>query len=282
LSILGCAKSMIWILIILVLVFYIFGVSFVQGVKTHLKTTEDWQKKENQNLILYFGTVESAILTLFQAMSGGNDWGIFFDCLVQVSPWWGMLFIFYILFAVFAVVNIVTGVFVDSATQSGKSDKEVVIHEELQSRKEYMKDLNALFQAMDADGDGTMTRAEFDKCLKLDNTQAFFQSMKLDVRKAERLFDLVDSDHSGSVTIEEFINGCFDLHGEATSFDSKVMQVEVRYMKDNMSLVFDMVQDLRDKMMEMSAIWPKSALQNPSKSKVQTHHASALRDEADF
>jgi len=193
-----------------------------------------------------------------------------------------MLFIFYILFAVFAVVNIVTGVFVDSATQSGKSDKEVVIHEELQSRKEYMKDLNALFQAMDADGDGTMTRAEFDKCLKLENTQAFFQSMKLDVRKAERLFDLVDSDHSGSVTIEEFINGCFDLHGEATSFDSKVMQVEVRYMKDNMSLVFDMVQDLRDKMMEMSAIWPKSALQNPSKSKVQTHHASALRDEADF
>eukprot|EP00931_Biecheleriopsis_adriatica_P034031 TRINITY_DN19698_c0_g2_i3.p1 TRINITY_DN19698_c0_g2~~TRINITY_DN19698_c0_g2_i3.p1 ORF type:complete len:124 (-),score=33.75 TRINITY_DN19698_c0_g2_i3:63-434(-) len=106
-----------------------------------------------------------------------------------------------------------------------------MVHEEIQARKEYLDSLRELFEALDFDGNGSITAKEFNRSLMQEKVQAFFYALRLDVRDAHRLFELLDQDNSGEVTIDEFIDGCYLLQGEASSFEAKLMHLEVTQTK---------------------------------------------------
>merc|ERR1719277_555777 len=72
----------------------------------------------------YFPDLTTTMITLFQAISGGIDWAIVLDPLMRVSPWIAVPFIFYIVFCQFALMNVVTGVFVESAMISTTKERE--------------------------------------------------------------------------------------------------------------------------------------------------------------
>eukprot|EP00913_Durusdinium_trenchii_P017975 g16892.t1 len=60
---------------------------------------------------------------------------------------------------------------------------------------------------------------------------AFFRAIKLDYRDAQLLFDLLDQDQSGKVTVDEFIDGCAKLQGEASALETKVLHLEVQMVR---------------------------------------------------
>merc|ERR1711959_515893 len=99
-------------------------------------------------------------------MSGGNDWGLYYDSLADLGFIYRMAFLLYISFALFAVVNVVTGVFVDSAMQCNRTDREVVVHEELQNKKLYLERMAEIFTEMDSDATGCITMEEFERRLQ--------------------------------------------------------------------------------------------------------------------
>ncbi|CAL1165816.1 unnamed protein product [Cladocopium goreaui] len=98
-------------------------------------------------------------------------------------------------------------------------------------RSAIMRLLTVLVQAIDIDDNGFITRDEFDECLKQEKFMAFFRAIKLDYRDAQLLFDLLDSDQSGKVTVDEFIDGCAKLQGEATALETKVLHLEVQMVR---------------------------------------------------
>jgi len=248
-SIIGCLKSVTWIILVLGLVFYLFGLTFTQAVNDSLSTLNLRTAEEYQDTVAFFGTLDKSILSLYMAMSGGNDWGQYFEAL-EVMPSGGiqaLLFILFITFSIFAVVNIVTGVFVDNAMQSGRQDREVIVHEELENKKEYLRSLQALFDRIDDEGDGTITPETLRLALMDDNVQAFFTAMKLDVPDARILFELLDFDESGEITIDEFLNGCYRLQGDASNIDNKIMQAEMKFLLDKVSHLTEIVQTASSK-----------------------------------
>merc|ERR1712217_295487 len=105
-SILGCLKALVWVCIVLFGTFFLFSVSFVAATTENLDTAEKWQDPENHDLITWFGSLDEAILALFMAMSGGNDWGLYFDALRLLPVQYCFLFIAFILFSIFAVFNV--------------------------------------------------------------------------------------------------------------------------------------------------------------------------------
>merc|ERR1719262_2197992 len=138
-------------------------------------------------------------------MSGGNDWGQYYDALYTLDILYRMMFLLFIVFTVFAVVNIVTGVFVDSAMQANTTDREIIVHEELNVRKEYLQSMQQIFEEMDDDNKGTISLDEFERKLNDERVIAYFNAMKLDVSDARVLFRLLDYDQSDEISIDEFL-----------------------------------------------------------------------------
>jgi len=102
-----------------------------------------------------------------------------------------------------------------------------------------LEDLRDVFDEIDTDGDGYITLSEFEKRLNDENVIAYFNSLKLDVSDARALFELMDFDHSEEVNINEFVQGCHKLQGESRALDMKIMQCEVRFIKEMVMNFFD-------------------------------------------
>jgi hypothetical protein len=243
-SILGSIKSLFWVVAVLGLIFYIFGIIFTQAVTDYLDTSLSRLAVENESMIEYFGNVGRTVLSLFMAMSGGNDWVVFYDALDALGAFYRLMFLLFITFTVFAVVNIVTGVFVDSAMQANTSDREIIVHEELNVRKEYLQSMQQIFEEMDDDERGTISLDEFESKLNDERVIAYFSAMKLDVSDARVLFRLLDYDGSDEISIEEFLEGCYKFQGESRSLDMKIMQLEVRFLQEAFQQVQDKITDV--------------------------------------
>jgi len=231
-STIGCVKSVFFVMVLFGAMLYIFGIAFTSAFIDHMSELSMWQDPKYSDLIEFFGTVTHSGLSLYQAMSGGRDWHVFLQALETMEGQvWSYIFLFYTLVAVFAIVNIVAAVFVDSAMQFSKADHQLMVHQEVSNRRDFLSSLGELFQAIDIDDNGFITRDEFDECLKQEKFMAFFRAIKLDYRDAQLLFDLLDQDQSGQVTVDEFIDGCAKLQGEATALETKVLHLEVQRMR---------------------------------------------------
>jgi len=244
LSILKSIKALLWVVLVLVLTFYLFGIVFTSATTSHLMRSEDWSNEMNQGLILYFGSLGDSMLNLFMAMAGGRDWGDHYDVIKNLHGLYHFIFLVFITFTLFAVVNIVTGVFVESATQSQKADRDILVHEELQAKKRYLESMHEVFNEIEEDGSGCIGLEEFESKLDDERVIAYFNALKLDVSDATMLFRLLDRDNSGEVNIHEFLTGCYTLQGESRSLDMKIMQLDVHHLQEGVAQCFNLMTDL--------------------------------------
>ena len=109
----------------------------------------------------------------------------------------------------------------------------------------YLDSMEDLFEEMDGDGFGTISMEEFESKLQDERVIAFFHALKLDVSGARVLFRLLDVDDSGDITIDEFLDGCYELQGESRSLDMKIMQIEVKQLREASTEVQQMLRELR-------------------------------------
>merc|ERR1740121_2321692 len=100
---------------------YIVGVYFTQAVTDHFLEKEGSNNEREEMLQYFFGSLGRTVLSLWQAMSGGADWdNMVGPMIIEVDPFLGVAFAAYIAFAILALMNVVTGVFVQTALQSAK------------------------------------------------------------------------------------------------------------------------------------------------------------------
>jgi len=245
-SILKSLKSLVWVCLVLGMMFYVFGISFTTAATSTVDTKDKWVNEEMEDLIRYFGSLDKSVLSLFMAMSGGREWIAFYSALQPLPVYYSVLFLVYIAFALFAVVNIVTGVFVESALQSNNQDKVVTANEEMHAKEDYLRSMRDIFEEMDEDDTGLISQAEFEAKLSDERVIAYFKAMKLDVSEARKLFWLIDYDQSDEIDIDEFVGGCYKLQGESRNLDIKFMQCEVHYLRQSFNGFATVLHSLRD------------------------------------
>merc|ERR1712072_1479377 len=98
------------------------------------------------------------MVSLFAAISGGNDWMTYGELLRQVgrgSQFYFMIFTFYIGFCIVGMLNVVTGIFVDSAVCTRTDDEVVRGWEEDQQRTS--EKIKQIFLEADEDQTGTLS-----------------------------------------------------------------------------------------------------------------------------
>merc|ERR1719277_1066904 len=112
-----------------------------------------------------WGTFTRAMVSMFEITLA--NWGPPCRFLMDhVNEWWAFFFLFYKCSIGFAVVQVITSVFIQQTFKVASRDEEVMITERKTASKAYLKNLENLFRTLDSSGDGVVTRKEFESCLQ--------------------------------------------------------------------------------------------------------------------
>merc|ERR1712032_1053902 len=150
------------------------------------------------------------------------------------------VFYFYVAFSIFVMLNVISAIFIDSTMQRSKSDRDFVVHQEMSGRREFMHNMEVLFDELDPLGTGKIGMIDFQKYIMDPKANAYFRAIDLNVFKVKRLFQLMDVNHSGDIDRDEFTRGCSRLKGDAKELDLAILQYEV----DKLSASVDQIQKI--------------------------------------
>jgi hypothetical protein len=221
-SILSSMESLMWISIFVFLSTTCFAVVLTQIV-TDYKASVGRDEIENHQPELQdnFGSVGVSTFRLYQTISDGRHWGELAEPLMSYcSPWTASLFIAYSAFVTFALMNVVTAFFVETALKEAQED----------NQKHMATQLWELFHSVGFSQDTEVSEEEFMSRIDDPAMLAYLKQLDLDSQKAKemRLFKLIDKDRSGSVNSRELLNGCLKLMGNAKAVEVAALLREQR------------------------------------------------------
>lgn len=216
-SITNTVLSLFWTVLLLFLVIYTLAVCFTQVMADAV--VDDPELAADLDGHRYFGSLERSTLSLYQVITGGANWGVVMIPLMDtVSPLMAIPFTLYISFSVLAMLNVITGMFVESAMANAGEENTLDLVHSLRQIVESMKDENT----------ERLTWIKFKSQIDTPRMLRYFKSIELDPSEAESLFKLLDPEGSGSINPDDFVMGCLRLHGTAKAIDLTTLMCEVR------------------------------------------------------
>jgi hypothetical protein len=142
------------------------------------------------------------------------------------NPAMMMFFTTFIIFGSFAMLSILTGVISESMVSKGNDRKEELRFEDERAKERLLNGLKTHFIASDDDGDGTMTRKEFLQHLP-EMTKVFEgHGFMYECEDLEMIFDLVDFDKGGTISIDEFLQGMGSFCANINDLPLQVMKLQ--------------------------------------------------------
>jgi len=278
-SIIGSFKSLLWTVVLLLLMIYIVAVYFTQCVTQHivdgqhLRTSLTSGEVDLEN---YFGSLGRSILSLWQAMSGGLDWDTLAGPLLDdIGAIQGLLFASYIGFSLLALMNVVTGVFVQTALQSAMKEEDSFMTDQIIS----------LFRLADKDKSSTISWDEVTDSLEDPKTAKEWKNIGVQAESARYLFKLLDLEGNNEVAFDEFLGGCLRLNGQAKSIDLLTVMQENRRREEDGVQNFEIMEELRDVVGGMNKLlhWQANTIERAEQKEYQMwdlfeRNFSALRN----
>jgi len=229
--------SLIWAMTLLVTVTYVFAILCSQGASTYLREANPADASVDvivagvaevagayqtnflspnglrQQLTVHFDSLLRAMLSLLMSVTGGMDWYQVAKPLMNMSYIYFAAFVFYVLLIVLCIMNVLSALFVEMALQI--KDRDLLIQAELAKIDAFLKDMRDLFDEVDVDGNGVVTRTELALYMKNERVMAYFGGQGLDMSDVGLMFDLLDSSHDGTIGLPEFLLGTLRLKGGA-------------------------------------------------------------------
>jgi len=246
------------------IIVYLFAIIFGGATSVYFDAVDDKDADEMQQagqVAESFGTLYETMVSLFCAVTGGNDWMAYGELLRIVGDGevYFLVFIFYIGFCLVGLLNVVTGIFVDSAVCTRTDDE--IVKDWKEDMQRTADEIRTIFQAADKNADGAMSYEELVEQLEDPRVRAYFSGLQIDPDDTSILFTLLDTDGSNSVDVEEFIAGTMRLKGAAKSIDMMAMMFDQTHfmMKFNKLCSFfeDQLREIKDVLMPGSKPTPR-------------------------
>mmetsp|Transcript_138944 Transcript_138944/g.245223 ORF Transcript_138944/g.245223 Transcript_138944/m.245223 type:complete len:753 (-) Transcript_138944:36-2294(-) len=247
-SIVGSMRSMIWSVLLIIIITYVIGIVFLQAGTVMLM--EGTSTSTMAGIYKYWGSLLDSMHSLYVSTTGGVDWVEVARTLEPMGPIYYMLFLLYIAFFLFVVMNTLTSLFVETAMKNAEQDHHNVIQDEMKRKNEYISKIRRLYERIAKGQRAELTQADFEKVLQDSEMLAFMQSVEIDTMDCEQFFNILSCGGTQGVDIETFVVGCMKLRGMARSMDlmavaytqrqdsAKIRQIETQLlgMKDLVQL----------------------------------------------
>lgn len=221
---------------LLFVVIYIFSICFMHGAASYAEGRGAMAGVVSE-LRTNYGSLSVTMYTLLLAVSNGRDWNELAAPLGEIHWAFQTLFMFYVLFVVIGVLNVLTSVFVERVHELSKLDRDLATQGELASQEAFLTQMRTIFEEVDDEKYGRITWHKFRDYLQSDKARAFLATQQLDTSDAANFFSLMEVDDAGAVSIEEFALGCMRLRGPAKSFDVALLLREAKVARKNAKML---------------------------------------------
>lgn len=254
-SIVVTLASGFWALFLMCMIMYSFSLVFADATTKHLYGQDHCRGSECENdddLVFYFGSPGKALGTLFQSISGGVSWGEALHAIgtIDDSGWmYEVIFLFYVSFTFFAVLNVVTALFCQQAVEhtlasEDPNEKAVRILRACNKTEiklvELFTELDEIEQS-DESPPGMVTKSDLDLFMEDERVSASFALLGIEPWDSEVLFRLLDAGEVGMVPIEDFVDGCMKLRGDAQRLDLYFMFNELKHDLANLHIAVESI-----------------------------------------
>jgi len=187
----------------------------------------------------YWGTLSASMFTLYKAITGGLSWDVAvtpFEILDGGGTLECIVFLMYNAFTYFAVLNVVTGSFANSALQAAKYKSELAVHNAVQEKRRELHRIRGIFEDMDADKSGNVLVQELEAYMRGEEAQVALESVGVRYEDACLFFKQLDVDGSNEIQVDEFLDGVMRLRGNATRVDLLSLQMDVRRILNHLAI----------------------------------------------
>jgi len=231
--IVGSARSLFWSIVFITFIYYVFSLVLVQGVAIFLASEE---RREQQDLMEYFGAVEVCILTLYRASMGGDDWSLFYLTLKRAGVSWHLqaLYLFFIAFTQIALVNIITGIFVERAMVQGKPNLVERSREHVKEEAELAMELENLVREFDTNGDGFMDPDSFFTRAPHHPLNVYLRFLGVDDGDMQEFLEKTGAIVEQGVLVSDFVLGCMKVKGAASNLDMQALKFKLTLLQTDM------------------------------------------------
>lgn len=235
-SIAASMRSLFWCMVMLTLFYYIFAIMFVNAARS-VVAGADFSPPQKDMVMDYWGSTLTSMLSLYKASTGGIDWSDAAEPLVVAGKIYYATFLFFIAFIILAVLNILTGIFVENAMRAAAHDRDGHVMEEMDVEHGLVRNFTCIFVAILAQRDGscfveddwqssgTITAEDFEEYMISPTARALMSVLGLEVWDPRAFFQMMvahgQSHHisSGKVDNSAFVLGCMQLRGQAKCTD---------------------------------------------------------------
>eukprot|EP00927_Polykrikos_kofoidii_P031842 TRINITY_DN27285_c0_g1_i2.p1 TRINITY_DN27285_c0_g1~~TRINITY_DN27285_c0_g1_i2.p1 ORF type:complete len:589 (-),score=114.37 TRINITY_DN27285_c0_g1_i2:124-1890(-) len=201
-------QGMFWVLVFMIMTLYATAILCTRliGHGTLISDEDAENDEELANIRSMFGSVEQSMFSLFGTVS---SWSLLkFVPLFEEMPVLRPLFVTFYVYSAWALLAVMTGV----VSENMIAIREQMIQEDKQKeeirRARITEHLIEVFRQADSDGSGTVTREEFNAMLAMpDLVRKIQRNSHLRVSDMQELFEWIDYDMSGAITIDEFMKG---------------------------------------------------------------------------
>jgi len=235
----GSLVSLFWSLFMLLSIYVIFSILFLNVIASHINETgEVLEETVFHDLFDSFG---KSLLTLYKTTTGGDDWSVAYDAVSSTGALGGASFLVFIAFVQFALLNIILGIFVDSAMEILQPDAFTVAQETFRKELEVSLQLRSLCQRVNDDGSGQLSQYDFETGLETNRQlPLLLKSLGFKRHNFTEFFNgLAEGDKR--VDIEEFVLGCLVLKGDASNYDVAKMRSELAALDGRVATILQLL-----------------------------------------
>lgn len=218
-GILDAVSIVFWGGVLIFLFVYMSAIFITRQLEADAEVDEDFQK--------YWGTISRSMFSLFQACTGDGWASALARPVIQRYPLMVIFFVFFILVSQYAIMNVMVAVIVENVVETAFAEDDDQVHTQAeQMLKKMVFDCYVTFAGMDTDCDGMLTKEEFMEGIRQKKNLVQLHKLGISVEDADDLFDLLDADKSGTITLIEFIAGTLKSRGPAKAKDLLLVQCE--------------------------------------------------------
>jgi hypothetical protein len=210
--------SVFWALVFLAVCTFMASVFFLQVIGAHYESglASDSFKEEAET---YYDGIFITMLSLFASISGGYDWMSVARPLQDIHSGCVLLYLGFVFFVVFGLMNVLTGIFVDNTKAAAQQDNEVCLQMQMKNKEAYSNQITAVLKEADTDNSGNLSYEELDTQLKCDHFVAKLEMLEMTPDESKAIFKLLDEKGTGEVAISSFMAGLMRYKGTASHVD---------------------------------------------------------------
>merc|ERR1712137_777763 len=234
-SIEASGPVLIWSAALLLLFQMVCGM-ILQSLLADFFASTDKSDEKKREVYLYFGTFTRSMMSMSELTL--SNWMSPTRKLVEnVSEWFALYCLFYKLTVGFAVVRVISGVFLHETFKVANSDDDLMIVQKRRMIQKHRVKMMKLLQEADSTNDGFVDRTELCSLLKDVNLKTWLAAQEVECNDSDMLFDFLDGG-DGVITSEELIDGIARLKGAARSIDMNAL-IRMAVHMDGMMVALD-------------------------------------------